>query len=145
MAAFSNNPFYLKHVIRNGVIDESYVEFVVTQAMANANSGMTAGTYALRGLNTKDENSSSTNYCKAEYYTGGYCIDPYYESNKETLLQAFGSANCDSEYDGGDYKSLTCSVSGLDADAGSYGSVYALGDSWYCNVYSDGKSYCVAT
>ena len=143
MAAFSNNPFYLKHIIRNGVIDESYVEFVVTQAMANANSGMTAGTYALRGLNTYDENSSSTNHCKAEYYNGGYCINPYYESNKATLLQAFGSANCSSEYDGGYYKSLTCSVSGLDAGAYSIGSVYASNASWYCHgVYDGGASRC---
>ncbi len=143
MAAISNKPLYLKHVIRNGLIDESYVEFVVTQAMANANSGMTAGTYALRGLNTYDENSSSTNYCKAEYYTGGYCINPYYESNKATLLQAFGSANCSSEYDGGDYKSLTCSVSGLGAYAISNGGVSAHDASWDCNVHDDGASDCV--
>ena len=144
MAAFSNRPFYLKHLIRNNVIAESYVEFVVTQAMANANSGMTAGTYALRGLDTYDENASSTNYCKAAYYNSstGECLSPYYESNKQTLLSAFGSANCSSEYDVGDYKSLACSVSGLNADADSDGNVDARDGSWDCGVSYVGPSSC---
>ena len=36
MTAFSNRPFYLKHLITNGVVEESYVEFVVTSAMAQS-------------------------------------------------------------------------------------------------------------
>ena len=139
MAAFSNNPFYLKHVIRNGVIDESYVEFVVTSAMANANSGMTAGTYALRGFDTYDEANDD---CISEYFdsTNNICLSPYYESNKETLLQAFGSNNCDSEHDGVNYKSFSCIVSGLYANAFSYGRVIAGGGDWGCVVDDDGIS-----
>ena len=41
--------FYLKHTISNNIVTESYVGFVVTDAMAQANPGMTAGTYYLRG------------------------------------------------------------------------------------------------
>ena len=146
MAAFSNKPSYLKHIIRNGVIDESYVEFVVTQAMANANSGMTAGTYSLRGIDgislMYDENSNSTNYCKAEYYTEGYCKGPYYESNKETLLQAFGRENCEFGSYGSDNKYLDCSVSGIHAEARSMGDVSVGGSDSYCMVYNSGKSEC---
>ena len=140
MAAFSNNPFYLKHIIRNGVIDESYVEFVVTSTMAQANTGMTAGTYDLRGFVTYDENASSTNYCKSEYYTGGYCINPYYENNKATLLSAFGSSNCDSEYNGGSYKYLSCSVSGLVAAANSNGSIDVNNGEYAGRVYHTGET-----
>ena len=144
MAAFENSPFYLKHLIKNGIIEESYVEFVVTQAMASANSGMTAGTYALRGLDTYDENASNTNYCKAEYYNSsiGKCLSPYYESNKQILISAFGSNNCNSEYDGGDYKYLDCSVSGLSAYAYSNGGVNAYAGAWGCSVNDSGASGC---
>ena len=140
MAAFSNNPFYLKHVIRNGVIDESYVEFVVTQAMANANSGITAGTYALRGFDTYDEENGN---CISEYFdtTNNNCLSPYYESNKETLLQAFGSSNCGEQTETG-YKYYSCSVSDLSASAYSEGGVNASGGSWFCDVYGDGGSTC---
>ena len=146
MAVFENRPFYLNHLIKNGIIEESYIEFVVTQAMASANSGMTAGTYALRGLDTYDENASNTNYCKAEYYNSstGKCLSPYYESNKQTLLSAFGSNNCNSERDVGYCKYLDCSVSGLDTDADSRGIVGAGDDSWSCYVGVTGQSNCVA-
>ena len=80
--------------------------------------------------------------CKSEYYTGGYCINPYYESNKAILLSAFGSSNCDSEYDEGNYKYLYCSVSGLSASAYSDGYVDAYDDDWSCIVRDDGSSYC---
>lgn len=135
----NNIQFYLKHTIQGGVVTESYVEFVVTQAMASSNSGMTAGTYALRGLDTYDENASSTKYCRAEYYnsTTDECISPYYESNKETLLTAFGSSYCiDHSF------SIDCGVSGLYADVRMDGRVYAYDDNWDCGVYVDGSSYC---
>ena len=142
--ATSNNNinFYLKHIVSEGIVEESYVEFVVTSTMAQANTGMTAGTYALRGFETYDENASSTNYCKAEYYTGGYCMNPYYESNKATLLSAFGSSNCGTESDGGNCKYLYCSVSGLYASTRSDGNVSANDGEWDCSVGSNGKSKC---
>ncbi len=146
MAAFSNHPCYIKHIIRNGVIDESYVEFVVTQAMANANSGMTAGTYALRGLNIYDKASLD---CISEYFdtTNNICLSPYYESNKETLLQAFGSSNCRSEYDGsdydgGNYKSFTCRVSGFVGYVDTRSNVQIDDNVGGCYVRGYGESYC---
>ena len=60
------------------IIKEGYVEFVVTPEMAQANAGMTAGTYSLR--NGIDESSLTTK--------------PIYEANKAVLLSAFGSTNC---------------------------------------------------
>jgi len=139
MAAFENRPFYLKHTVQGGVVTESYVEFIVTSAMASSNQGMTAGTYALRGLDTHDENASSTNYCKAEYYNSstGECLSPYYASNKATLLSAFGSSNC-TNYS----SSIHCSVSGLYANAYADGRVSAGDVDWHCDVDSDGSSDC---
>ena len=129
MAAFSNRPYYLKHTIQSGVVIESYVEFVVTSAMANANSGMTAGTYYLRGAGST-YNSSTNSYNNDS---------PYYESNKAVLLSAFGSANCT------DYTSIFhCSVSGLDSNTYANGYVYAHDGHWICGVNSDGSSSCVS-
>ena len=140
MAAFENRPFYLKHTVQGGVVTESYVEFVVTTAMASSNSGMTVGTYSLRGLDTYDANATSTNHCKIEYYNSstGECRSPYYESNKATMLSAFGSINCTDNTN-----SFYCSNwDGLSAVADSYGHVDAHGGSWYCAVGGDGSSNC---
>ena len=140
LATSDNNiNFYLKHTISEGIVTESYVEFIVTDTMASANSGMTAGTYALRGLDTYDGNASSTDYCKAAYYNSstGECLSPYYASNKATLLQAFGSSNCN---DNSTY--ISCSVSGLNANANSCGDVYASVGYWTCDVTSGGASSC---
>lgn len=139
MAAFENRQFYLKHTVQGGIVTESYVEFVVTSEMASSNSGMTAGTYTLRGLDTYDENASNTNYCKAEYYNSstGECLSPYYATNKSTLLSAFGSSNCtesSSDFD--------CSVSGFGAYAGADGYVRANTSPMYCSVTNGGASYC---
>jgi hypothetical protein len=45
--AFSASRVYLKHIEEDGVITSSYVEFVVTNEMAQNNPGMIAGTYSL--------------------------------------------------------------------------------------------------
>ena len=136
MAAFENRPFYLKHTVQGGVVTESYVEFVVTTAMASSNPGMTAGTYALRGFDTYDEVNDD---CMAEYYdsTNDICLSPYYETNKATLLSAFGSSNCT------DYSShFSCGVSGLGARAYASGNVRASDDGWRCDVNRGGSSRC---
>ena len=138
MAAFENRPFYLKHTVQGGIVTESYVEFVVTTAMASSNPGMTAGTYALRGFDTYDEVNDD---CMAEYYdsTNDICLSPYYETNKATLLSAFGSSNCT------DYSSnFYCGVSGLYADAYAGGGVYAGDGAWGCYVDYDGSSHCAS-
>ena len=129
-AAFSNRPIYLKHTIVNDIVTESYVEFVVTDAMAQANSGMTAGTYTLRGAGATSNGS------------GGYNNDsPYYAANVAVLKQAFGenSGYC-SDFTSSSY--VRCTVSGLDAGASSDGIVDSGEDSAHCNVYDDGSADC---
>ena len=114
-------PFFLKHIIVNGLISESYLGFVVTENMATSNSGMQAGTYLLRG--GVDESSDSTK--------------PIYESNKSILLNAFGSSHCN---DSGN--TLYCYVSGFGVDAYNNGNVdsYDISDHG-CVINNSGESY----
>ena len=128
MIAFSNRPVYLKHTISNNIVTDSYVGFVVTAAMAQANPGMTVGTYYLRGR--VDEYSLSEK--------------PLYESNKEIMKQAFGyeynSDRCTEYRD-----AFRCTVSGLSATVWSYGYVSASdGNGAGCDVFYeyDDYSYC---
>ena len=73
-------PLYLKYVLNaSNEIEEGYVEFVVTEEMAAANSGMTAGTYTLRG----GVNESSLT------------DQPIFIQNARILYDALGS-QCDS-------------------------------------------------
>ena len=74
-AANLNKTFYLKHTIVDDIVTESYVEFVVTPEMVQTYSGMTAGTYTLKG----GDNGTA------------------YTTNKATLTTAFGSSNCTDE------------------------------------------------
>ncbi len=112
MAAFNNKPFYLRHTVENNVVTESYVGFIVTQAMASANSGMTAGTYYLKGGD------------------GGAS----YSTNVSTLTTAFGSSNC-TDYSG----NLSCSVLNFGADIFDYGRVNVNdgGAGANCSVFVD--------
>ena len=115
MAAFSNRPIFLRHRIQNDVVSESYVGFVVTSAMAQANSGMTAGTYYLRGLDTWD-------------------------TTKDVLQSAFGTS---SSYCSENSWYFSCSVSGLNARAFTSGAVSAsVGGEANCNVDYGGISIC---
>ena len=130
-ASSKDLPFYLKHKVVNGIVTEQYVEFVVTDAMAEANSGMVPGTYTLRGEKTDD---------KASDY-----ISPYYEANKEVLKTAFGyatnSSRC-SESGTGRSSNFNCGVSGLGAGANANGNVGANSSSDYCGVGSSGNASC---
>lgn len=115
-------PFYLRHVLNsNDEIEESYVEFIVTEDMANANSGMVAGTYSLRG---GDSGAS-------------------YTTNVNTIKAAFGySTNPSRCTDNGTY--IDCSVSGFRANANGFGSVSASDTVAYsCDVYDSGSSICI--
>ena len=138
-ASSKDLPFYLKHKIENGIVTESYVEFVVTEEMAQANTGMVAGTYTLRGEKTYDSDTST--WLVDESY-----ISPYYEANKEVIKTAFGyatnSSRC-SESGTGRSSDFHCSVSGLDAYSSASGYVYAsdTGGSG-CGVTNNGHSYC---
>ena len=138
-ASSKDLPFYFKHKLENGIVTESYVEFVVTEEMAQANTGMVAGTYTLRGEKTYDPDTST--WLVDESY-----ISPYYETNKEAIKTAFGYATnpsrC-SESGTGRSSSFYCGVSGLNANSYAYGDVFA-GDagSSCCYVYYYGSSTC---
>ena len=124
-----NSIYYLKHTIENNIVTESYVEFVVTPAMAQANPGMTVGTYTLKGAGATSNGS-------------GYNNDsPYYASNVNVLKQAFGenSGYCSSFTSS---SRVRCGVSGLDAIASAYGYVAAGDVSVGCSVDADGYSHC---
>ena len=138
-ASSKDLPFYLKHKIENGIVTEQYVEFVVTETLAQANAGMVPGTYTLRGERTYDIDTSS-------YIVGTDYISPYYEVNKEAIKTAFGyatNASRCSESGTGRSSYFYCSVSGLDAYAGANGDVGAddtAGSS--CYVSRDGSAHC---
>ncbi|MBR2678175.1 MAG: hypothetical protein IKE63_02040, partial [Bacilli bacterium] len=130
--------FYLKHMLREGIVEASYIEFVITPAMANESIGVTAGTYAIRGFDTRDLNSPSTNYCKEECYnsTTGKCVNPYFESNNEILTRAFGShclLNDETYY---------CNANGLTVFNYIDGAVIIFDELWLCNVTDFGGSNC---
>ena len=138
-ASSQDLPFYLKHKIENGIVTESYVEFVVTEEMAQANTGMVAGTYTLRGKKTYDLDTHT--WLVDESY-----ISPYYEANKEAIKTAFGYATnpsrC-SESSTGRSSNFRCSVSGLVASTSASGSVNAIGaSSSHCLINSNGNSTC---
>ena len=125
-----NIQFYLKHTVQNNIVTESYVEFIVTPEMATNNPEMTAGTYALRGLDTSVYDQTQDDYvCKSEYLDSqtGNCLSPYYEANKQVLLSAFGSLNCtDNSSNFVCYTSLFARVDGngyVEAYDGSYGCI----------------------
>ncbi len=138
-ASSKDLPFYLKHKVVNGIVTEQYVEFVVTETIAQANAGMVAGTYTLRGERTRDADTSS-------YIVGTDYISPYYEANKEAIKTAFGyatnSSRC-SETGTGRSSYFGCSVSGLYAGAAANGYVYAGGPAGSsCYVLYGGAAYC---
>ena len=138
-ASSKDLPFYLKHKIENGIVTELYVEFVVTEEMAQANTGMVAGTYTLRGEKTYDPDTDI-------WLVGTDYISPYHEANKEAMKTAFGYATNPSRCsEGGTGRSsrFYCSVSGLYANSSANGIVNANDDSnsnCYVNCY--GYSRC---
>ena len=87
--------------------------------MANANSGMVAGTYSLKG--------------------GDYGAS--YTTNVDTIKAAFGYSTNPSSCTSGNY--FRCVVSGLAAYAHSRGDVTAEVTGYYsCNVNYNGSSNC---
>ena len=132
-----DRPFFLKHTVSNNTVTDSYVGFVVTEEMANNNPGMTAGTYYLKGKKTHELVGGSWQ-CISEYDDGeGNCIDPDYNTNKATLLSAFGSSYCE-EYT----SSFYCNVFGLFAAEDLDGDVGVNDGAWGCNVVNNGYSAC---
>ena len=132
-------PYYLKHKLVNGIVTESYVEFIVTEGMAQANSGMVPGTYALRGVKSSDRFTYIVLLNEND-------IIPYYEANKETMKTAFGYATDTNrcEEDGtGNSTYFSCSSLSLTAytDMSGSVSVHKLNNP-ACNVDGYGYSFC---
>ncbi len=132
-------PYYVKHIVVDDIVTESYVEFVITPEMVADNPGLTAGTYDLRGLDIYDY---LTGICKSQYLDDGYCRNPYNDTNMQILRNAFGANNgyCifSAAIGANSYSGLTCRISNFVAGANSERFPYAL-DS------SDGDSYCAVT
>ena len=118
VSTFGHN-FFLRHKIKNNVISESYVGFVLN-----------GQDYYLRGAGATC--SSGNNY---------YGDSPYYETNKETLLSAFGNSNCDVD---DSFPCVECTLSGLSLYADPFGKVGASIDDCGCNINPDGSSACSA-
>ena len=135
------NIYYLKHKIENGVVSESYAEFVIDNALKtrlknDCNGDTTCetqidnlvnGTYTLRGGVDESEESSQ----------------PIYEANVATLKQAFNYDEQPSVCSDRTYE-FECSLQELSAIAAYSGFVRAgYDDSYRCIVDYDGSSYCV--
>ena len=116
----TDRPYYLKHRLNSSnVVTETYVGFVVTPAMASANSGMTAGTYYLKG---GDSGSA-------------------YSDNITTIISAFGSSRCtdNSSF----YECTVSGTSALNANVANTGAVRVYDNqSHTCAVNGSGRSNC---
>ena len=137
-AAYHDVNFCLKHVIRNGLLAESYSVFIITPEMANENPGMTAGVYELRGYDPDDTIQAN---CPPEYYNSStdVCTNTYYDINKAAMLTAFGSSRC-SELS----TSFYCEITGLMVNNYFTGSINARDYSYRCTVDGGGDmSSCI--
>ena len=125
-SAFAGKPFYLKHTIANDIVKESYVCFEKNDS-----------TYCLQGLKTQD---MDTGEYVPEYYDSatGNIINPYYESNKEILIRAFGKSYCTV----GDSDIYCDSTGGRSASAYVAGDVSVSSNVSECYINSNGISYC---
>lgn len=72
------------------------------------------------------------------YYLTGGDGGASFSINKATLLEAFGSNNCNVETN-----YIYCTVSGLDADADDEGIVSASDSTHMCTVYANASSQCM--
>ena len=115
----------LKHKIENGVVEESYVVFIVTSEMANEFSGLTPGTYEIRGGVNENSNDSK----------------PIYETNKMTLLNAFDSSYCSENIHDDGYH-FECYAEGIYFQIDSCGLSYFDDNVGGCGIDDSGVSSC---
>ena len=113
MQAIDNSPFYLKHTIENGIVKENYIEFIITNEMAQENSGMTPGIYAIK-------------------------YNDSYQENVNIINSAFGLSNC--FYD--DYLDRYYCASAFEASVYPSGEMSVQFDMWTCSIIDDGISQC---
>ena len=139
VASGKDLPFYLKHKIVNGIVTEVYVEFVITEDMAEANPGMVPGTYSIRGEKT---------YENGEHIVDLGYISPYYDTNKEVIKKAFGydidESRCQETISNSFYTLFSCSISNLKVLVYVDGYVYAYDNiDSHCDVSRGGNVSCV--
>jgi len=116
-------PFYLKYKLSNNIIEESYIGFELN-----------GKTYSLRGY-------GSSSMCSYD--------SQYYNQNKETLFEAFGTDNCHEDLDWDDgYKTFYCNNSDEHIFINNAGDVYIEdnkmvdGGFYSCDINCNGESYC---
>ncbi len=130
-ATGENIPFYLKHRLENRIATESYIEFVVTETMAETNPGMIPGTYSLRGEKTSDKPS--------DY------ISSFYESNKEAVMTAFGYTNNPSRCrlsGTGRGALINCEVPSMKIVTYATGAIRIDSNDIFCNISVGGYASC---
>ena len=138
----NDSPIYLKHVLKNNIVQETYVEFIITEAMAQANSGLTPGTYALQGggatyLGDGHSNNDSDWRNDSQYYMGNIAI----------LEHAFGENNCNIHYscnEGNNCYKTECGVPGFTVITYNSGKNTAEDENNYfgCATYRNSSSEC---
>ena len=143
-AADLDKIIFTKNVIVNDVITEEYTGFTVTPDMASGNTGVTAGTYYLRALDTKENNT-----CKSEYLVNGVCTSPYYSSNVSVLQNAFGNDGTYCTERTGYNVSYSCQLGQLNplatlsGRANAFYQGYSSNNMYYvCYGEDDGRSFC---
>ena len=138
MTAFGNKPFCLKYKVLNNIVTESYIEFVITPAMASANSGTVAGTYSIRG------GGATCTYNQTYDYYECAPDDIYYEDNKTTLYNAFGSSNCQETIysDTGDKHTMCAIGSSLWGYAYNNGAVDVRNNENACDILAGERACC---
>lgn len=115
-ASGNKRKFYLKHNLQNDIVEESFIEFVITDDDENDNQGIKSGTYSIKGGSDAD-----------------------YKENKKVMNEAFGKANCSSKND-----IYHCAGAGLDVYAYKYGYIGVFDGEWYCDMQPDDTSVCEA-
>ena len=114
----TNKNVFLRYELLGQTIKQSDVGFVLN-----------GEAYYIKG--------AGATYNEPEEYYNGDSI--YYEENKATLINAFGSENCT------DYtRNILCQNSSIRVYAFDYGLVGALDEDWECYVDDDASSMCFA-
>ena len=117
---FDNRPFCLKYKVYGNGISENFLEFKISEEMAQYNPGLTIGSYTIKG--GIDESNLDDK--------------PIYEANKQVLFDAFGSSKCEIYSD-----SIFCyapNYTGLHVSASNTGLLSITENSdWYCAINNE--------
>ena len=124
-ADYFNNPFYLKYIIEEDIVKESYVCFEIEN-----------NSYCLRGeyITNFDENTQSQ-VCRIDVYPD--CTNPYFEDNVAIMLEAFGNSYC-THYE----NSTICTKEGLQVESYKDGNLATVMGNYSCGINPDSGSDC---